>query len=80
MAPNLGDALFVEHHNPRSIPQRRQAMSDRNRCAVARQHLQRILNLLFDFRIQRGCSLVENQNFRVAEQRACDGQSLPFSA
>ena len=48
--------------------------------AAFAQHAQRLLDAAFAFGVQRGGSFVENQDRRVFEQRAGDGQALALAA
>src|SRR6516164_5746567 len=57
-----------------------QAMRDHDRRSSLAQVLDRALNLPLGFRIERSRRLVEQDNRRVLEQGACDGDALALAA
>ena len=57
-----------------------QAMRDHQRRAALRQTVQRGLHQRFGFRIERACRLVQQQDRRVAQQRAGNRHALALPA
>ena len=55
-------------------------MCDRNHGAALREPLERELNLLLGFGVERGGGFVEEENGRVLEQGPGDGEALLLSA
>src|SRR6266849_3713103 len=55
-------------------------MRDCDHGAPGGKPLQRLLNLLFRFGVERRCRLIQQQNRCILQQRASDGQSLLLSA
>src|SRR6185436_11756355 len=59
---------------------RGQAVGDDDGGAVRHQLRQRLLHQAFAGGVERGRSLVEQQDLRVAQDGAGDGQPLPFAS
>src|SRR3989338_6418166 len=51
-------------------------MRDNKRSAPLHQRLKRLLNTFFRIRIKRRCRLIKNEYFRIAKDRARDGNAL----
>ena len=72
-------AVF-DHENPVRANNRLQAVRDDDRGAAGLESLQRLLHLALGFGVQRRRRLVEQQDRRVLENRARDGDALALAA
>ncbi len=70
----------LEHEDRVGAAHGGQAVGDDERRAVAHQRRQRVLHELLGFGVERRGRLVEDQDRRVAQQRAGDRQPLPLPA
>ena len=80
MCADFGNLALVQHNKLCRISQGREPVRYGDGGAALRELLQGILNILFGFRVERGCSLVENENLRIVKHRAGDGNALLFAA
>src|SRR5690349_13311177 len=80
MASAIDDTAMLEYENEVSRHDARQAMRDHERAAVARKPVELLLDCPLGVRVQRGRRLVEDQDRRVFENRACDGDALSLAA
>ena len=78
--PDLDDAPAVEHDDAVGVLDRRQPVRDHDRGASAHQRIERGLHLALRFRVERRGRLVEDQQRRVLEERARDGDALALAA
>ena len=62
------------------MPHRAEPVRHRQRRAVRRGLVQRLLHETLALGVQRGCGLVEEQQARVADEGAGDGDALPLTA
>ena len=80
MCAGLYQPAFIKHNNPIGLLNSGKAMRDDQRGAPSHQHLQRLLDQVFGLRIQRGGGLIQQQDRRIAQQRAGDGDALALPA
>ena len=76
----LHQAALVEDEHLVGVFDRRQPVRDDERRAIGHQVVQRVLDQPLGFGVERGGRLVEDQDRRVAQERACDGQALALAA
>ncbi len=76
----LDDSPLVENQDAVGADHARQPMREDQRRATGRQTVDRLLNRRLVFRVDRGESLVEDQDRRVAQQGAGDRQALALAA
>jgi len=76
----LDDPAFVEDDDAVSAADRGETMGDDDRRAVVHQPLERLLDQLLRFGVERGGRFVEQQQRRVAQHRAGDRQPLALAA
>ncbi len=74
------DAPAVQHENAVGAFHRRQTVCDHQRGARAHEFLQCRLDVAFRFAVQSGGGFIEDQQRRILEQRAGDGDALPLAA
>src|SRR5262249_14294466 len=80
MIADLGDSTLLEHDDAFGVAHRREAMRDDYRRPIALQEVERGADgLLVDGVQMRGC-LVEDQDRRVLQERAGDGDALALTA
>ena len=80
MRPLLGDFSAFDHENHVRVADRAQMVRDDDRGAAGHEVLERLDDRLFGRRVERGRRLVENQNRRVADDGAGDGDALALAA
>ena len=68
------------HDDAVETPHRRQPVRDRDDGAAAHQAAERFADRLFGFAVERGGRLVEQQERRVLEKGAGDGDALALAA
>ena len=73
------DAALGQHDHTVGVFDGGQPVRDHQRGAVVHEFLQRRLDQAFGLGIQRRGGFIQNQNGRVLQQRARDGNSLAFS-
>ena len=76
----VDDAAAIHDDDPVEAPQRRQPVRDRDDRAALHQIVQRGLDQLFGFGIQRAGRLIQQQDRRVLQQRPRDRQPLALTA
>src|SRR3954470_11585799 len=76
----LDDPAVVEHHDLVGVPDRRQAVGDRDRGPALRQPVERRLHVALGLGVERAGGLVEDQHRRVAQDRARDRDALLLAA
>src|ERR1700687_489208 len=76
----LDDLAALDHQDRVGMHDGVQAMGDDDGGAIPAEMLDRFLHLLFGFRIQRRGRLVEQDDWRVLDQRPCDRDALALSA
>ena len=76
----LDDAAVVHHDDPVGAADGGEAVGDDDRRAVVHQPLERLLDQPLGFGVERGGRLVEQQDRRVAQQRAGDREALALAA
>src|SRR5262245_43495924 len=72
----LDDTTLVQEADACRAPNGRQAVRDHDHDSVAARRMQRLDEFLLRFGIERRGRLVEDQNPRVAHERACDAEPL----
>ena len=80
MGALVDDPALIHHQDAVAGQHRGEAMRDHERGAVAHQFFQRGLHQRFAFGIQRRGRLIEQQQRRVAQDRARDGDALALAA
>ena len=80
MVAGLHDAPLHEHHDAIGALDGRQAMGDHDGGAPAHQRLERSLHRALALGVERRGRLVEQQDGRVLEDGARDGQALALPA
>ena len=70
----------LQHHDLVGVAHGRQAVGDDEGGAARHQRLERLLDARLRRRVERAGRLVEDQDRRVLEQRAGDGQALALAA
>src|SRR6185437_5361833 len=75
----LRQAAALEHDDAIGLFHGRQAMRDDERGAVAQQLRQRLLDVALGLGIESRRGLVQDQDRRILEQRARDGDALALS-
>ena len=76
----LHQAAPLEHQDAVEVAHGGQAMRDRQHGAAAHQAAERLADELLGCAVERGGRLVEQQQRRVLEERARDGDALALSA
>ncbi|KAF1047543.1 MAG: hypothetical protein GAK38_01894 [Xylophilus sp.] len=79
VAADLGDAPLLQHDDAVGVAHGREAVRDDDRRAPPAQQGQRGLHLALGEAVHVGRGLVENQDLRVGEQRACKAQQLALA-
>ena len=79
MAALLDDRALVEHDEPVEIGDRRQAVGDGDHGLAGHQVEQLLLDRRLDLAVERRGRLVQDQDRRVLEQRARDGEALTLA-
>ena len=78
--PALDDRAVIEHHDAVGLLDRRQAMRNDERRAIARQLRKRRLDAPLGVGIERRGGLIQNQDRRILQDRARDRDALPLAA
>ena len=78
--PVSPDAALVEHHDLVGAADGGQPVRDHDHGAVLHQVGQRLLHQHFRFGVEMRGGFVQNQDGRVLEQGAGDGDALPLAA
>src|SRR5437660_8211387 len=75
----LDDPAFGQHHDEVRMPHRCEAMRDHEDGAMGHQPVDGLLHEALRFGVERARRFVENQDRRIAQQRArdCDALALP---
>src|SRR5689334_21158424 len=76
----LGHPATIEDENTVGLAQRCEAMGDRNCGATAGESAKRVLNRLLALNVDVAGGLVEDQDWRIIEDRAGNREPLPFTA
>ena len=76
----LDDPAIFQHHDPVSRAHRGEAVGDHQRGAALHQPVQGLLHQLLAFRIERAGRFVEQQDRRIPQQRASNGNALLLPA
>jgi hypothetical protein len=79
-AATLDDPTGLEHQDQIRLAHGRETVRDHERGAAAHHVLQRLLHPRLGRRIQRAGGFVQDQDWRVLEQRAGDRQALALAA
>ena len=79
MGAFLDDASPIQDEDPVRPLDRREPVRDHDRCPSAHQTVERLLDEKFAFVVERARGLVEQQDARVAEDRAGDRDPLALS-
>ena len=78
--PVLDDPAALQHHHAVEIAQGCQTMGDRNHRAPAHQPGQGLADRLFGLAVERGGRLIQQQDRRVLQEGARNGDPLPLPA
>ena len=76
----LDDLAMVKHDDLVGADDGREPVRDHQRRAVAGNALERVLDFLFGMAVERGCRLIEHQNWRTLQDGAGDRDTLLFAA
>ena len=79
MRPLLDDPAVLEHDDQVGVADRRQAVRDDEGGPAVQQAPQRLLDLALGADVDRARRLVEDQDPRVGEQRAREGDELALA-
>src|SRR6185436_2563780 len=74
------DPSVIEHDDPIRFQHRCESMRDDDRRPVLHQLFQRLLHIALALRVERAGCFVEQQDRRVSQQRAGDGDALALAA
>ncbi|KAK1241728.1 hypothetical protein MKX07_007551 [Trichoderma sp. CBMAI-0711] len=80
MTPPLQQLALAQHENDIRILHRRQPMRDNHHRPALAGPLKGRLDKLLALRVERASRLVEQQDVRVADERAGDGDALLLAA
>ena len=80
MRPGFHDAALIEHDNDVGVENGRKPVRDADGRAAFHQLIQRGLHCAFGFGVQRAGSLVEDQDGRIFQNGAGNGQALALAA
>ncbi len=80
MGALLNDASMIDDENPVGAAEGAHAMPDDERRAASHGVLQRVEHLVLGFGIDGGRGVVEDQNRRIEQNGARDGEALPLPA
>ena len=80
MGPAFDDASVIEHEDEVGVGDGRQPVRDDEHRAAGEQPIHGFLDQTLGFGVERGSRFVENQNWRIDEQRARDRDALPLAA
>ena len=80
MRAALDDRALVEHDDFIGVDDGREAMRDDQRGAAARDAVERVLDLALGEGIERRGRFVENEDGRIFQNGAGDGDALLFAA
>jgi len=78
MGSDIDDPSLVEYHDPVSVPDRRKAVCNNNGSPCLHERLKCLLDKHFRHRIERRCSLIENKDRRVLQDRREQWLSAAF--
>ena len=78
--PDLDDTTAFEHDDAIGVQNGGQSMCNHDVGASAHEALQRILDQELAFAVERAGGFVEDQNARIAEERARDRDALALAA
>ena len=76
----FGDPAIVEHHDPVSRAHCGEPVGDHQRGALRHQLVERLLHQLFAFGVQRAGGFIQQQDRRIAQQRASNRDALLLPA
>ena len=71
---------LLQHDDAVEIAQRRKPVRDRDHGAAAHQPAERLADRFLGFAVERGGRLVEQQDRRILQERARDGDALALAA
>ena len=80
MRPLLDDPPLVHHHQPVEDGDGRKPVGDGDHGPALHQAVELLLDRRLDLRVERAGRLVEDQDRRVLEEEAGDGDALPLAA
>ena len=80
MVAGLDDPALVQHHQPIQAGDGGQAVGDGDHRLAPHQGFQAFLDRRLDFRVQRRGGLVHDQDRRILEQHAGNGDALALAA
>ena len=76
----LDDSALIDHKDPIGVPYRFEPVRDHDDGLVLGQRADRGLQAISVFRVHIRRRFVENDDRRVLQHRACNGDPLPFPA
>lgn len=76
----LDDPSSLQHDHAVEVTQRRQAVRDRNDGAPAHQPAERLADRFLGFAIEGGGRLIEQQDRRILQEGARNGNALTLAA
>src|SRR3954454_23136981 len=76
----LDQATAIDGDNPVGRAHGRQAVSDDNDGPALGDIAHVLLNDALALEVERARGLIENEDARIADERACDGDTLPLAA
>ena len=76
---DLFDPPLMHHDNLVGGQDRREPVCDRDHGSALGESFKRLLNLFFRFGIERRGGFIKEENRRILEQRASDGETLLLS-
>ena len=80
MRTPFSDSSLVENQNLIGVPNGRYAMRHDDGCPLAHRSAKPIENFLLRVGIHRRQRIIENENLRIDQQRACNGGALLLTA
>ena len=80
MAADFDDAALIEHDQPIHGRDGRQAVGDGDHRLAGHQAVERLLDRRLDLRIERRGRLVEDEDRRILQEDAGDGDALALAA
>src|SRR5437588_7474397 len=76
VGPKLHDAPTMKHGDAIGIAYSRYAVRNKNRGAALHHVAQMVENLVFSLGVNTGERIVQHENPRIADERACNGRAL----
>ncbi len=77
---DVGDGAILDHHDAVGAAHRGKPVRDHEHGAAAHQIVQRGLHQRFRLAVERGSGFVQNQDWRIFQHGARDGDALALAA